>query len=134
MDKTLSRFHGERGQPTTRLTFLVDGNIIIGAISHPSRVEDALSEVLEEAAAQFDDPKDKATIRGYGFQEHDEHEEGGDFLTLSNVVMVSGLGQTLKMPAIRLREESISAWWPLTTDPDEDDDAGDDDAADDGKE
>ena len=109
MDPVLSQLiRAEREKPSLVLTFLVDGIVVIGTPSHPSRwVEDA-NAMLDQITDAGHDPlplqslsPDSAAV---------EDDEYGH-VTLRDVTLLIPSLQRVQVSAIRLDLEQVAAWW-----------------------
>ncbi len=109
MDPVLSQLIGaEREKPSLVLTFLVDGVVVIGTPSHPSRwVEDA-NAMLDQITDAGHDPLPLQWLRPDSAAVEDD-EYG--YVTLRDVTLLIPSLQRVQVSAIRLDLEQVAAWW-----------------------
>lgn len=99
---------GEREELSLVFTFLVDGVVVIGTPSHPSRWVENASAMLDQITDAGHDPlplqwlrPDPAAVEG------DEYR----YAILRDVTLLIPPRQRVDVSAIRLDLERVAAWW-----------------------
>lgn len=119
MDETLRAFIDTKaGEPVPEISLLLDnGSIVSGAIVGGSRFSDDLRVIISEGAAMAEDPAAAEALHRLAAAVGDS--VNGEYLTIGEPLLALPDGSRMRAPVMRIRADSISAWWARTIEPED---------------